>query len=331
MNSTSQLQPLLQSERHLLSLVKTSRCVMVDIDKLELPETPYTDVALVPPLPQEALLLPLLTVENGRGGYSILDGCKRYIMSKADARLQCACGVLAGSLSGEQAGLLRILLNRGRTLHIREQFLFCKWLATVAGVTEPGAAAHFLNLPWKQVLDLNGLLYCPREVVNAVLDERIHLQNASDFRTLPEEDRGAFLAFFEEFELSQQMEREFIQWLSEIALARKRGPSEILNSAECEAIRKDSQRNAPQKIHQIRLMLHSARYPEFDAALKRWDILASEINPDPSAVTFTPAPFFEKDRLEVRVVVSQPGKAVDTFGKLSGISAETWSKLLDPV
>jgi hypothetical protein len=331
MNSTSQLQPLLQSERHLLSLVKTSRCVMVDIDKLELPEALYIEAALLPPLPQEVLLLPLLTVENDRSGYSIIDGCKRYVVLKADARPQCACGVLAGSLSGEQVGLLRILLNRGRTLHIREQFLFCKWLASVGGVTDPGATAHFLNLPWKQVLELRELLSFPSDVISVVLKDKIHLQNASDFRILPEEDRQAFLAFFEEFELSQQTEREFIQWLSEIALTRKRGSSEILNSAEYQAIRKDSQRNSPQKIQRIRLMLHSARYPEFDAAVKHWDILASEINPDPSAVTFAPAPFFEKDRLEIRVVVSQPRKAVDTFGKLSGISAETWSKLLGPV
>jgi hypothetical protein len=303
---------------------------MVDIGKLELPKAPYVDAALLPRLPPEALLLPLLAVDNGRSAYTILDGCKRFAMRKANATPQCACGVVAGLLSGEQAGLLRILLNRGRTLHIREQFLFCEWLATAAGVTEPDAAVHFLKLPWKQVLDLYGLLYYPRDVVDAVLEEKIHLQNAPDLRTLPEEDRGAFLAFFEEFELSQQTEREFIQWLSEIALIRKHGASEILGGAECEAIRKDTQRNAPQKIQQIRTLLHSARYPEFDAALKRWNLLASEINPDPSAVTFAPDPFFEKDRLEVRVVVSLPGKAVDTFGKLSGICAETWSKLMGP-
>ncbi len=303
---------------------------MVDIGKLELPKAPYADSALLPRLPPEALLLPLLAVDNGRNTYTILDGCKRFAMSKANATPQCACGIVAGSLSGEQAGLLRILLNRGRTLHIREQFLFCEWLATAAGVTEPGAAAQVLNLPWKQVLDLYGLLYCPRDVVDAVLEEKIHLQNATDLRTLPKKDRETFLAFFGEFELSQQTEREFIQWLSEIILIRRHGAAEILGGDECEHIRKDPRRNAPQKIQLIHSVLHSARYPEFDAALKRWNLLVSEINPYPSAVTFAPDPFFEKDRLEVRVVVSLPDRAVDTFGKLSGIRAETWSKLMIP-
>jgi hypothetical protein len=163
-----------------------------------------------------------------------------------------------------------------------------------------------------------------------VLDARIHGCNVTDFKNLPENDRAVFLTTFHGLGLSLQTEREFIVWISEILCAEKTSLAEFPRLKDIEALCNDTAINSPQKIQKIRSLLHSLRFPRYDAALKNWNKLARDVNPDPSKVTLSADPYFEKNRVEVRVSVSNPGEASDVFKKLSGVSPEQWSKLVTP-
>lgn len=303
---------------------------MVRLSRLTLPAGLFDPAAASALLPDASQLLPLLVAENDGGSFSIIDGCKRYLALRGLGRAFCACGIVAGPLTASQAGLLRILVNRGRAAHIGERFVFYKWLAGQGYAEDQAAVAQLLGIRWTEAAELAELSECPGDIVAAVCSNRIHVQNAADFHALSEKDRSSFTGFFGSLRLSQQAEREFLQWLAEIASSRDCGASDILVLPECTAVRNDVSLNDPQRIEKLRAIVHSLRHPRFDAAQKAWNALSRKVNPHPSSIHFLPDPFFEKDRIEVRVVVSKPDKAAELFRDLSAVSAETWQELMRP-
>jgi hypothetical protein len=175
------------------------------------------------------------------------------------------------------------------------------------------------------------LLSSPADVRNAVFENRLHAHNAADFRLLSEKDRNNFLEIFKGLGLSLQTEREFIQWMPEIACAQKSSVKDFSGFKEIETIINDTTLNAPQKIQKISSLLRSLRFPRFDNAGKNWDKLAREVNPDASKVNFIASPFFEKNRLEVRLVFSRSQEVLETLKKLSAIPETAWSRLINPL
>jgi hypothetical protein len=222
------------------------------------------------------------------------------------------------------------MFNRGRPLHIYEQYRFFIWMVTQDPPWSPDETARILQLPLKTIAELRALVDCPPDAITAVCSEKIHLQNAADFSLLPEDTRIRFLQFSEGLELSVQTQREFLQWLPEIASQRNCSIQEILALPECEVTRNDPKRNDPQKIQAIRLFFHGLRFPRFDEALSHWKALWRKLNPDPGVVHLVPDPFFEKDRIELRITVSNAKKAQDVFGSLAVISEDAWKELMHP-
>jgi hypothetical protein len=318
-----------RSARDLLRQVGLVRYQQIPLHALAFPVELYDETAQYEALLPAQLLLPLFVTENGGGVYSVIDGCKRLSFFKKENRAECACGIMAAG-TPFQSGIARILLNRGRSLTVNEQFIFYKWLKAYGVLTEKSCAEEFLDLPWKRITELEMLTNCPADVQAAVFSHRLHPQNVPDFHVLGENDRAAFLAMFAGLELSQQAQHEFIQWMAETACAQKTAFTGIKEFPEIETIILDKALNAPQKIEKIRSLLHSIRFPRFDAVLKNWNKTAHEINPAPLKVSFIADPYFEKNRLEVRVKVSSPDDAKEIFGKLAGISAEKWSGLTVP-
>ncbi len=323
-NGTRASQELSRLEADLPRIAASLRFTQVQLDKLTLPEDLFAKNSA--PLPEAALLVPLVVAEE-RGGYLILDGCKRYLAMRAQCRPACACGVVKAPVSAPRAGLLRIMLNRGRNLDIGERVLFYQWLAD-RGFGD--GTKRLLGLDDNDVHDFQNIISCHDDVIAATSRGRINVRNAADFNLLDERDRSAYLMFFDGLKLSLQTEREFLEWLPETASTRGIEVRDILALQELSAIKCNTTLNDPQKIQKIRASLHSLRYPRFDAALKQWNALAQKINPDPSSIHFVPGRFFEKDRLDIRVTASKPDQAINAFESLREISREEWSQLIRP-
>jgi hypothetical protein len=365
-NGTRALQELSSLEADLPHIAASLRCApQVPVDKLRLQGGLFDAGASQAPLPPAMLLQPLIVAEEGDNGlknpaascressipmerkhtysrsltseqapgnalakgFIILDGCKRLLELRERKQSYCACAIVNGPLSGTRAGLLRILLNRGRALDIGEQVLFYKWLKARELA---GDASRLLAMQENVIHEIHIVTICADDVVSAVCSGHIHAQNAPDFNLLSEQDRPAFLEFFRGLALSQQTEMEFLQWLPEIASVRGIAARDVLALPECVAAQCDTRLNGPQKIQKIRAFLHSLRYPQFDAALKQWNALSQKINPDFSSIHFVPDRFFEKDRLDIRVTVSKPDQATKIFESLRKVSREEWSHLLRP-
>ena len=329
MSDTRESQKSFQTEHEILALARTIRYGRISLSKLALPRDLYDEAGLSKPLHSAQLLNPLLVSNNNSGMYVIIDGCKRFACLQRETVAECDCGIVP-SLSLLQQGLVRILLNRGRALNVREQFLFYSWLKTFAGFKEKNDISRFLDLPWDRMADLDELQTSPADVRNAVFENRLHAHNAADFRLLSEKDRNNFLEIFIGLGLSLQTEREFIQWMSEIACAQKSSIKDFPGFQQIKTVTNDTTLNAPQKIQKINSLLRSLRFPGFTSACKNWDKLAREVNPDASNVRFIASPYFEKNRLEVRLVFSRPQEVSETIKKLSGIPEEAWARLINP-
>ncbi len=311
-------------------LSKAARCGRVSLKDLSLPRDLFA-VGCAPALDASALIVPLVVVAKENGSFEIVDGCKRYTMlAGGNTAPDCSCSIIDETLSETSAGLLRIMLNRNRPLFVAEQLLFYKWLLSRMPAFETAEAADLLNLPWKIAKELETLVMSPQDVIDTVCNKRIHLQNAGDLSRLTNEDRASVLEFFDGLGLSQQVEHEFLQWLPEISSNLGVEIKDVLSNAELMAARNDPLPNGPQKIERLRRCIHSLRYPRFSSALNRWNALSGKANPDPSAVRFVCDPFFEKDRLEIRIAVSSPDKIKEITARLSDIPRTTWRELIHP-
>jgi hypothetical protein len=159
---------------------------------------------------------------------------------------------------------------------------------------------------------------------------QVHPECREDFMLLAGPDKKAFLETFGSLRLSMQAQREFLEWLPEIAAAENKGVAAVLDSREVSRVLKDRRMNNPQKIRHLRGLFHARRFPRFHETLRRWEALARSVNPDRRRVRFDPAPSFEKDVCTVRVEVSDPGSAIELFGALSRIDVDSWKALIGP-
>jgi hypothetical protein len=161
-------------------------------------------------------------------------------------------------------------------------------------------------------------------------NNRLHPENAAAFDRLDAADREAFLALSSDLQLTLQTEREILEWLPEIAYSRRQTVAAVLGSEEILAVWKSPKLNAPQKIQKIRAHLFSSRFPRYDAAQKQWKRLSQKTFGNMRCLAVTPNPYFEKDKLELRISVSSAREALDVMGKLAAIPQSTWASLIDP-
>jgi hypothetical protein len=185
--------------------------------------------------------------------------------------------------------------------------------------------------------ELKPLAACSEDIIDAVAHNRINLRNAEDFSLLEEKDRTMFLEMFRDLAMSQQAQRELLEWFPEIAFSRNMSVSELLKSKEIYGIITDKTLNAPQKIERLRDLAYSWKYPLYSGALKNWKQLAAAtsraiVDNEPSSqVVFLPNPAFEKNRLDIRISIGHARAAQEIFEKLSQIPQTTWAHLIYPV
>jgi hypothetical protein len=185
--------------------------------------------------------------------------------------------------------------------------------------------------------ELKPLASCSEDIIDAVAEGRINIRNAEDFSLLEKQDRTAFLETFKDLALSQQAQRELLEWLPEIAFSRNISVSDLLKSKEMYDILENKTLNAPQKIEGVRDIAHSWKFPAFGGALKTWKQTASTTaravleNEPSSQVVFLPSLAFEKNRLDIRISIAHAGAAKEIFERLSRVPQSTWAHLIYPV
>jgi hypothetical protein len=274
-------------------------------------------------------LMPLIVRRMPGNRLAMIDGCKRLARMRAAGRSRCACGCIDIDEIG--AGLLRIKLNRGRPWHFLEKLAFVRWLAGFFQAADDQLLSRVTGLPVREVRDFRALLDAPAPIIDAVAQGRIDIQHASALRAWSTPDQAAFLDLSAALSLSFQTQREFLEWLPEIAAARSATAASVLADAEVRAAIDNCALNPPQKIAAIREYLFRARFPAYQKAVDTWEQTGRRVNPDPACVQFQASPHFEKNRLEVRIVMHAPAQGAGIIAALGEINEADWARLINPV
>jgi hypothetical protein len=330
MNGTDASQRISGWERDLLAHSEAMTFASVPLSRLVVPDDLFCKpCSNLTPLPG---LSPLIVCPLASGKLLVLDGCKRFVSFKEQSHTHCACGILPAEITELQQAIFRVIMYRSRPFTLQEQYCLVQWFKN-SDVPERDLdiLAACMSLDAKTLKVVQVLALCGTQVREAVFEGRIHEENAMNFNSMVGNDRRAFLALSAELRLSQQTEREFLDWLPEIAYARKKSVAEILESVELEKARTGRILNPPQKIQKIRDLIHGMRFPEYAGVLREWEKTARKTFAGMSKVMVVPSQYFEKSRLEVRVLVSSPEDAATVFEKLAAVPQSAWRSLIDPM
>jgi len=273
-------------------------------------------------------LTPLIVFESGEG-FTIIDGCKRFLTMAEQGRDKFACCIAAPIKDPVSAGLLRIAMNCGRALQFREKLLFSMWLKKNLDDKEYLAVMDSLGLDSRVRYCLETISCASSRLIDLVDRGQVDLSSAAEIASLENSDQEVILDLFSLLSFSRQAQREILQWLPELSFRLRKTISEILLMDELRQIL-DSHLNEPQKIQKIRNVIFNLRFPKFAAATKVWDSVAAGINPDPARVSFQPSEAFEKNRLEIKLTLTDAREACSIFKKLCSVPEESWERLINP-
>lgn len=334
MTITNESRSAMRELHKLLGPIPDAVFASMPIEKLALPVGLFDEKTPLSSNRPFETLLPLIVAKTDHDDrYSIIDGCKRFLTFAKNNGKECACGILSKAVDPKNMGLLRIALNQGRTMHLRERLCFFKWLSNNFSEALCETLFHEAGLGG---FELKPLTRCADDIIDAVAEGRINVRNAGDFSLMGHEDRKAFLELFDGLFLSQQTEREFLEWLPEIAYSRNISVSALLKSEGIGSIMAGKTLNAPQKIEAARDLVHSWKFPLYSDALKTWKQAAAATSravvegEQSSQVVFLPDPAFEKNKLEIRISIAHARAAKEIFERLSKIPLSTWARLIYP-
>lgn len=323
MNSSKILQKL-TAEAGELDLVFSR----LPLDQVKLPDFLFDSKIPVPD--QYCDMLPPIFVCKMESGYTVIDGCKRLICLHRKKIKESIFAIINTGGDSFKSSLLRICLNRGRILHLREKILFISWMKNNLDSDEYRIAVSELGFSDRERFELEKLSECPDFIVDAVVNGVADQSIVSDLKSLNENDCQACLLLFSKISFSRQQQRELIEWLPEIAFPAAVSIEQFLSDKQISAIVSNESYNLPQKAQKIRDLIFAKRFPHLDELKKRWTDLVNKTNPDSARVHFKVSENFEKNRMEVRVILTEAGKAEEIFKKLGSISTETWDKLIYP-
>ena len=303
---------------------------IIDINKLSLPQGLFDPEI---PLPEENLLdsfLPLI-VRPDDNTFTIIDGCKRYLKYKKTGESSIVCNVVHTELDEFTAGLLRLALNNNRPRTLQEKILFLSWLKHNCPRETFEQTARNAGFSPKDIELMVPVLSCDYQIKEALFNGSLDISLLTHFQVLTHEDQAFFLNRFNTMKLSLQTQRDFLEWLPEIACNEKKTVSDILSDTQITTILEDAKFNNPQRIQKIHSYLYEKKYPRLSEARTIWKKQAAALNPDPSSVVFIPGPYFEKNHLEIKISVTNSQSAASIFKKLAGISPDQWQTLIYPL
>ena len=303
---------------------------IIDITNLTLPQGLFDPET---PLPEGDLLdsfLPVI-VRPDNNTFTIIDGCKRYLRHTKNKQSKISCNVIQTKLDNYTSGLLRIAFNRSRSRPLREKILFLSWLQNncIKETFEP--TAQNAGFSPKDIELMTPILSCDAHIKEALFNGSLDISLVTHFQVLTREDQTCFLKVFKNMKLSLQTQREFLEWLPEIAYNENTTVCEILSETQITTILEDAKLNDPQRIQKIHSYLYEKKFPRLSDARNIWKKQAAALNPDPSCVTFVPNPYFEKNLLEIKISVTNSRGAATIFKKLANVSPGEWQTLIYPL
>ena len=276
-----------------------------------------------------ALVLPPVVVKNSSGQTVIVDGCKRLSSINPDQVVLCLL-INNLSLDAWQIGLLRIAANKARTFSPAEKIVYLRFMRQRTEDADYSALCRLLGFGTQDVHELTPLLDAPVAVVEAVLQGALHAPCVRDFCLLSAENQAAFLNAFSTVRLSLQTQREFLEWLPEIAFIKKTTITALLCSSDIQSILNNAKTNNPQKIEALKNQIYALRFPQVTAMQQVWQELANNHNPDSKRVNFSHSPAFEKNRLEIKISVTESEQIKKIISDLNGIDEKSWETLIYP-
>ncbi len=285
------------------------------------------------PLPEKATLepfIPIIVQSNDNDNYTIIDGYKRYLSfyNRPGKTITCMC--IQTPLSEFAAGLLRIAFNSSRPGPLQEKCCILQWLQNQCREDIFESTAQKAGFSPKETEQVLKLLQCENHIQEAVFNGFLDISVISLFTVLSTDDQHSFQTRFKDYKLSMQTQRELLEWLPEIAYSKDTTVRDILADPHIRNTLKEPAQNAPQKIEQVRAYLYAQKFPRLSKARSTWETLAKTLNPDPSCVTFTPQPYFEKNRLDVSISLTDAQKGQKILTALAAIPQKDWQKLIYP-
>jgi hypothetical protein len=274
-------------------------------------------------------VIPPIIVREKAPRYLVVDGCKRLVLLRRK-KIKETTFVVINDCDDFSSSMLRILLNRGRMLVLREKMLFTKWLRDNLTDDEYRSFVSELGISDRERFELERLSECPINIMDAVEKGIADPAVVSDLKAMSKDDCDACLDFFSRVNLSRQQQRELVEWLPEIAFTETKTVCALLKESQITEVLENDSINQPQKAQKIRDLIFKKRFPDLAALKQKWSGMVNKINPDQARIHFNVSDAFEKNRLEVRIILEEAQKAVELISKLGSISKDTWEKLIYP-
>ncbi|MFP4163696.1 MAG: hypothetical protein ACLFVE_06945 [Chitinispirillaceae bacterium] len=272
---------------------------------------------------------PVVVMRMDSGGFRIIDGCKRVISHSEGEAKESVCLAIEPQ-SDAVCGLIRIMLNRSRTLSRVEKLLFSRFLSVTLNREDYLDWVRKLGISDKEKFELEKVFTADEELLKAVEQGFLDISSAGDLIHFSSEDRNVILEFFSRVSFSRQMQRELIEWIPEIAFRNETAVKSLLHDETIGAILENENLNMPQKSQKIRNELYMQRFPFYSSMQKNWKSKAASANPHPSKVQFSPSPGFEKRKLDVKITVKSAADARKILDDLASLPSHTWEELIFP-
>lgn len=147
-------------------------------------------------------------------------------------------------------------------------------------------------------------LYIPLAILEqpiqeAVANDQIALQIASQLALASADERSLFLELVQQLHLGKNKQKDYWRLLRDLSMIEKCSITNILSRPQAQKIIKDQQLSPSQRGESLKHFLYQMRYPRYSRTEDKYHELIKEMRLPPD-LSFKPTPFFEGDRFTVQ-------------------------------
>jgi hypothetical protein len=238
---------------------QSTTTLSVSTENLVLPEALF-DPNVTPLNSYIPFLYPLIVYEVN-GIYHIIDGCKRYLWAVQKKQTHCLCIIINDINNSHDAHLLRITLNSNRPLSFREKFLFLKWLKNNFSDENYNYIVARFPFSQKERHEIEQIFDASDNVLYSIENGHVDLNVIPELLLLDRSFQDILLHFFSQLQFSRSFQREFIEWIPEIAFRKSCEIAGVIEAPQIVEILHHKLMNPPQKMQKIKDFLFQERFP----------------------------------------------------------------------